>query len=66
MEEQSQQLPILFTTSTLAKYLGIAKATLKQYRLDGGGPEYLKIGHLIRYRLSDIEKWFDTLVSQKN
>jgi predicted DNA-binding transcriptional regulator AlpA len=47
----------LLTTKQVADYLGISAYTLVQYRVDGDGPEYIKIGHLVRYQMSDIAKW---------
>lgn len=47
----------LLTTKELAKYLGIGESTLLQYRFDGTGPAYIKLGHLVRYRMSDVEAW---------
>jgi excisionase family DNA binding protein len=53
----------LLDTKELAEYLGVAISTLRQYRLDGKGPAYIKIGHLVRYRKSDVEEW---LISQEH
>jgi predicted DNA-binding transcriptional regulator AlpA len=53
----------LLDTKALAEYLQVATSTLRQYRLDGKGPAYIKIGHLVRYRKSDIEEW---LISQEH
>lgn len=53
----------LLDTKELAEYLGVAISTLRQYRLDGKGPAYIKIGHLVRYRKSDVEEW---LTSQEH
>lgn len=47
----------LLTTKELAKYLGIGESTLLQYRFDGTGPAYIKLGHLVRYKISDVEAW---------
>lgn len=47
----------LLTTKELAKYLDIGESTLLQYRFDGTGPAYIKLGHLVRYRISDVEAW---------
>ena len=41
----------------LAEYLGMPYSALAQHRKKGTGPKYLKIGHLVRYRMSDIENW---------
>lgn len=47
----------LLTTKELAKYLGIGESTLLQYRFEGTGPAYIKLGHLVRYKISDVEAW---------
>ncbi len=49
----------LLTTQQLAEYLGVAVSTLIQYRRDGNGPVYIKLGHLVRYRMQDVERWLD-------
>ncbi|MDR0967508.1 MAG: helix-turn-helix domain-containing protein [Rickettsiales bacterium] len=53
--------PKLLSVRALADYLGVSKTTINQYRADGTGPAYLKIGLLIRYRIADVEAWLDTL-----
>ncbi|MDR1112412.1 MAG: helix-turn-helix domain-containing protein [Bacteroidales bacterium] len=50
----------LLNTKELAEYLGIAVSTLLQYRADGVGPEYIKLGHLVRYRIPDVEAWLES------
>lgn len=54
----------LLSTKQLATYLGVAPSTLSSYRKDGIGPEYLKIGRLIRYRVSDVDLWLRTKANQ--
>lgn len=42
----------------VAEYLGISPKTLQGYRVKGGGPEFMKIGHKsVRYKFSDIQQW---------
>lgn len=50
----------LLNTKELSKYLGIAISTIMQYRVDGTGPNYVKLGHLVRYRISDVEAWLES------
>lgn len=50
----------LLSPKQLADFLGVALTTLSSYRKDGIGPEYLKIGRLIRYRVSDVDIWLKT------
>ncbi len=55
----------LLDTKQLADYLGIAVSTILQYRADGTGPQYIKLGHLVRYRISDVEAWLEAKVARK-
>jgi predicted DNA-binding transcriptional regulator AlpA len=49
-------------TAEVAEYLGMSAKTLKTYRADGLGPEFVKFGRMVRYRLSDVKKWRDSRV----
>lgn len=40
-----------------AKYLGISPRALQAYRKNGGGPEFIKQGQSIRYKMSDMIAW---------
>lgn len=50
----------LLTTNQLAEYLGVAVSTVLQYRATGAEPRYMKLGHLVRYRLADVQEWLDS------
>lgn len=39
---------------------GLAVRTLQQRRWLGKPPVYLKVGRLVRYRVSDLEKYLDS------
>lgn len=54
MESQTNRKPVL-TVKEAAEYLGLAQSTLNKWRCIGGGPEYLKLGKVIRYRQSDLD-----------
>ncbi len=45
----------LLTTIALADRWDTSPRTLEQWRYLGRGPRYVKIGHLVRYRLEDVE-----------
>lgn len=51
----------LMTTTETADYLRIKKITLEQWRLKGKGPQFLKIGRCVRYRMSDILGYIDKM-----
>lgn len=38
---------------------GIAKRFLEIAACKGGGPDFVKVGRLTRYRVQDIEDWID-------
>lgn len=41
------------------EYLGLSVATLANWRSAGTGPEYLKVGGRIRYRLADLDAFVE-------
>lgn len=45
------------TTEEAALFVGLSPRTLEKRRGKGGGPKFLKLGHLVRYRVSDLEEW---------
>jgi excisionase family DNA binding protein len=48
---------MLLTQSDAAKYLHVSGRTLERLRVSGGGPVYVKLGRLVRYRTADLEEW---------
>ena len=55
----------LLTVPELSEYLGIAIETLKKYRMRGTGPKFIKLGRLVRYRLSDVDEWVAEITKEK-
>jgi len=45
-----------------AAVLGVSVALLRKWRRTGGGPPYLRIGKLVRYRLSALRNFMDSCV----
>ena len=43
--------PRLMTTRDTAIYLSVSEAALKAWRVRGGGPPWIKVGHAVRYDL---------------
>jgi predicted DNA-binding transcriptional regulator AlpA len=46
-------------TKGAARYLGMSTSTLEKLRVFGGGPQYLKLRHLVRYRHQDLDAWMN-------
>jgi predicted DNA-binding transcriptional regulator AlpA len=49
----------LIDARAAASRLGLAVQTLARWRVEGGGPPFLKLGGSVRYDLSDLDAWLD-------
>jgi len=50
----------LLDVEEAAEYLGLSKSTLNKWRCHGGGPQFIKMGRAIRYRISDLDDFVDS------
>ena len=53
---------VLMTETSAASYLAgkekpLSVKTVQRWRLDGKGPQFLKIGRLVRYAQEDLDKY---------
>ena len=55
----------VLTVRETAQYLGLAQSTLNKWRCHGGGPQYLKLGKAVRYRVEVLEEYL-TAQSQQH
>ena len=49
----------LLDTPALAGELLTKEPTLISWRQNGTGPDYIRVGRLIRYRRSDVDRWLE-------
>ena len=54
----------LITSKEFARYLGIHEDNVRKSRstgilLGGNPPPYYKIGHRVRYKISDVKLWIE-------
>ncbi len=49
----------LLNSEQAAQILGIKPQSLAVWRLHGENLPFVKVGRLVRYRRSDIEKWLE-------
>lgn len=56
----------LLTQKEVKEIIRLADSTLEQWRLKGKGPKFIKLGRLVRYRLSDIEAYISGLQGFKS
>ena len=47
-----------------AAYIGLTPAYLRKARRLGKGPNYLRLGRTIRYRIRDLDAWLEAHVVQ--
>ena len=47
----------LLSQDDTAEFLGVSKNTLEKWRWERRGPVFLKVGRLVKYRLSDLESY---------
>jgi excisionase family DNA binding protein len=52
----------LLTTTEAANYLNMKPSTLEQWRWNGRGPRFCKIGRSCRYRRDDLDAFLDARV----
>ena len=55
--------PVLVDEREAARYLGVCSRTLWGLRHAGNVP-HLRIGDAVRYRLSDLDRWIDSRITQ--
>ncbi len=53
--EQTQKLD----NKQAAKYLGLAPQTLANFRFQGKGPAYCKLGRRVLYQLKDLNEYVE-------
>ncbi|MBB4339518.1 helix-turn-helix transcriptional regulator [Rhizobium leguminosarum] len=48
---------MLLDTAETATRIGKSQSWLNHARQTGDGPRYLKVGHAVRYRVEDVDRW---------
>ena len=51
----------LLTETDVSKQLRVSLAALRKWRVLNRGPQFVKMGPLVRYRQDDIESWLGSL-----
>lgn len=47
----------LLKTREAARRVALSPRTLERLRVTGGGPEFVKMGHAVRYSVPKLKKW---------
>jgi helix-turn-helix protein len=51
----------LLTEQEVARQIKVSLASLRKWRVERRGPQFCKVGALVRYRPEDLEEWMATL-----
>ncbi|MHA7142960.1 helix-turn-helix transcriptional regulator [Arthrobacter sp. Sr33] len=49
----------LMTTADVARYLQVSEGTVENLRGSLSGPQFIRIGRSVRYRLRDLDAYLD-------
>jgi excisionase family DNA binding protein len=55
--KRSDTLALYLTTKAAADYLDCSTNYLAAARVRGAGPRYVKVGKLVRYRRTELDRW---------
>jgi excisionase family DNA binding protein len=47
----------LLTEQEVSRQLHVSLAALRRWRLERRGPQFIKVGSLVRYRPEELEQW---------
>ncbi len=50
---------MLLSTNDAAELLGLAPKTLRNWRVRGFGPPFLRLGSRVKYRESDLQRFLE-------
>jgi predicted DNA-binding transcriptional regulator AlpA len=56
----------LMNETQVSEKIQVSLACLRRWRLLGAGPEYIKVGPLVRYRPEAIDRWIEELPTGGN
>ena len=56
-------LPRYFNTKQAAAYLNLSHQFLEIARHKGGGPQYVKLAKVVRYRPGDLDEWMNNHIN---
>ncbi len=54
----------LLTPDDVSQYLGVPPGTLANWRYQGHGPAFVRLGRHVRYRAGDVDEWINSQVAR--
>ncbi|PZE23892.1 AlpA family transcriptional regulator [Curtobacterium sp. MCBD17_028] len=56
----------LLSLEQAAEYLGVRPSTIYDWRTDRKGPQAVKVGRLVKFRVEDLDAFIDTQVERRS
>jgi predicted DNA-binding transcriptional regulator AlpA len=56
----------LLTENEVSTCLKVSLACVRRWRLQGEGPQYVKVNNMVRYREADVSNWVEKLPTAGN
>jgi len=60
MSPQNDNTSPFIDEKRLCEELGISSVTATKWRARAEGPPFIKVGRLVRYRRTDVERWLES------
>jgi hypothetical protein len=57
MEQTALILPQMLSEKQAARILAVSVAALRRWRIEGRGPEFIRLERCVRYSVKSIESW---------
>lgn len=64
-QHESTAMPVLLTARQVSEYLGVPTSTLANWRYQGRGPAFVRLGGHVRYRARDVTDWINRQLANK-
>ncbi|MEO5492888.1 MAG: helix-turn-helix domain-containing protein [Sphingomonas sp.] len=56
-EQDGDSPTVMVDTAAAARYLTISRFCLRNYRIEGGGPRYHRLGRRVHYAAENLRRW---------
>ncbi len=65
-QDGPQLVSALMNPIEVSEYLGVPTGTLANWRYQGRGTMFIRVGRHVRYRAGDLEEWIDRQASSEH
>jgi len=65
-KKERRELDFMLDQEDVSRLLKVSTKTLEYWRCQGIGPNFVKVGKLVRYRMSDLNEFIRELVEKQH